>query len=667
MPDIDSNLTNVEAFEEAGKEIFGEWGCLPMIAYGTAKTLSAFKLLARARNLDFETANEVAKQIQNYEMDVKHARENNADDPDYDVDDDVQIESYVEEKYLELIEASKKYKGIITNLSPHPCGHIVYHKDLRREIGVIRVKSKSGSKDAVYAAFIDGVYSDKFGFCKSDMLRVDVVKIIHDTFKLAGQPVLSVDELVERTKNDKAVWDILADGYTMGCNQTERPKTTERVKQFKPKNTVELAALIAAIRPGAKSLVDSFIARVPHQYNIPAMDKLLKLDGATGVTGESSYLFYDEQIMQLAEAAGIPPEDTNALIKHIKKKHHDEVLAYEEKFVPGFINYLCTTEHVDKEKAEKTAKDVFTVIRNSASYLFNLSHAYAMCLDCLYGMYLKTYYPYEFYVTLLKLYDEKKNTDKISAIISEMKRYKNISLTAGRFGQDNRDWVVDKEKHTISQSLSSIRYMSKKAAQDLQKLGEKSYSSFTDVLRDLQMDSCLDTRQIAILIELNYFEMFGKSGKLMKVYENFFEGKQKLTKTIKSFESRLQASREYEASLPDEELEIGQRLNSELANVGLCLSFDKSQPNNLYFVREIDDKYGIKAKLYSVQRGTTGVIRFRKDDFAKKSFETGDCISLLQYNKSPRYTYRGGERSVVPGEFDVWAKEYSVLPRGKRK
>ena len=111
-------MANVEAFEKAGKEILGEYGCLPMVAFGTAKTLSAFKLLARARNLDFETANIVAKQIQNYEMDVKHAKENNADDPEYDVDDDVQIESYVEDKYLNLIKESKKYKGIITSLSP---------------------------------------------------------------------------------------------------------------------------------------------------------------------------------------------------------------------------------------------------------------------------------------------------------------------------------------------------------------------------------------------------------------------------------------------------------------------------------------------------------------------------------------------------------------------
>lgn len=249
LPDLDCNMANVSAFEKAGKEILGEYGCLPMIAYGTAKTLSAFKLLARARELDFETANEVAKQIQNYELDVKHAKENNADDPEYDVNDDIKIESYVADKYLGLIEESKKYKGIVTSISPHPCAHILSDKDLRREIGVIRVKSKSGTKDAVYAAYIDGKTADSYNYLKADFLRVDVVKIIADTFALAGRPVMSVDELLEAVKNDQEVWDLYANRVTMGLNQVERAKSSERCSIYKPKNVAELAAFIAGIRP----------------------------------------------------------------------------------------------------------------------------------------------------------------------------------------------------------------------------------------------------------------------------------------------------------------------------------------------------------------------------------------------------------------------------------
>ena len=71
LPDLDLNMSNVEAFEDAGKKILGEWGCAPMIAYGTCKTLSAFKLLARARDLDFETSNAIAKQIATYELNTQ--------------------------------------------------------------------------------------------------------------------------------------------------------------------------------------------------------------------------------------------------------------------------------------------------------------------------------------------------------------------------------------------------------------------------------------------------------------------------------------------------------------------------------------------------------------------------------------------------------------------
>lgn len=208
--------------------------------------------------------------------------------------------------------------------------------------------------------------------CKSDLLRVDVVKIINDTFHSIGQPVLTADELLEKIDKMPEVWDLYARGFTMGLNQTEKEKTTERVMRFKPKNTVELAAFIAAIRPGAKSLVDGFVAREPHSYQIPAMDKLLRLDGATGVTGQSAFLFYDEQVMTLAKSAGIPPADANALIKAIKKKKLDKVAAYKDRFIPGFVHYLEEEQNVSGELAEKTAGDVWTVILNSASYLFQL-------------------------------------------------------------------------------------------------------------------------------------------------------------------------------------------------------------------------------------------------------------------------------------------------------
>lgn len=372
-----------------------------------------------------------------------------------------------------------------------------------------------------------------------------------------------------------------------------------------------------------------------------------------------------------------------------------------------------------------------------------------MACDSLYCAWLKVHYPYDLYKTMLKLYDKKKNTEKISSIISEMKRYKNIQLLIGKWGQNNTDWLIDKENSTISQSLSSVKYMSKQVAEDLYNLSQQkevyigstyttdvftpeakkelaklkkqlkplhekaeaylanggdefdeeflalydegypieqrikqiesddsSYISragevkhyakldcFTNVLRAMQIGTCLDMRQTEILIGLNYFEQFGKAGKLMKVFDSFYNGEKKLTKTIKSFEERMEICRQYEASLEDSDLPAGSRLRYEMDNIGLCLSVKTDAPSNAYFVTGIDDRYSIKMNLYNIKRGTSGMVKVAKKDY--KTVAEGSCIIMDNFRKSPRYTYNKGQKTIVPGEFDIWMTKYKVMQKGE--
>lgn len=180
---------------------------------------------------------------------------------------------------------------------------------MREEIGVVKIKDK-------YCLYIDGATADKLNYVKSDLLRVDVVKIIADTFKLAGLPVMPVDQLLEYIQNDPAVWDLYAKGFTQGLNQCERVASTQKCMQFRPKNIVELCAFVAAIRPGFKSMLQTFISRTPFQYNIKSLDELLRIDGMTGNSATSSFLLFDEQILRLMIAGGIPAAEAYATIKH---------------------------------------------------------------------------------------------------------------------------------------------------------------------------------------------------------------------------------------------------------------------------------------------------------------------------------------------------------------
>ena len=651
-PDIDSNITNVEAFEQAGKEMFGEYGCLPLIAYGKTKTSSAFKMLAKARGLDFETSNAVSKQIQSYELTKKHEIENNSDDPDFDVDEHVNIEDFVDSKYLELIEDSKQYQNIIVSVACHPCAHVTYHHDLRYAIGTVKLKDK-------ICLYMDGIRADAVGYVKSDLLRVDVVKMIYDTFEAAGLPVMPVDELLRRIEGDKNVWDLYAKGYTQCLNQTERPASTQKVMRFKPQNISELAYFIAGIRPGFKSNIETFINRQRFNYGIPALDKLLKLEGACGETGESSYLIYDENILRCLRFAGIPGPEAYKAIKSIKKKRRNDVIAVKEKFKEGFVKYLVESEHVNEKLADDTTERAWKVIEDSANYIFCGSHSFCMACDSAYGAYLKAYHPFEFYTTILKLYTEKGNKEKVALIIDEMYRYKNIRMVAGRFGDDNRDWLCNKEQNTISQALSSIKFISKTAANELYHLGQKHFDTFTDVLRAIQLESHVDERQVKILITIGYFSAFGKTQKLLNILNEFNNGKNRVKKETKSYTQRLEALREFEQNEEDVDIPIRERLMCENENVGLCLSKDNENP--IFFVSEVDDKYGVKVTAYNSETGRSGLIRVSKGLYSRKPIQKNDALEILRWERRHRYSYKDGKRIQIGEETDVWLEDYKIL------
>ena len=660
LPDLDLNMSNVEAFEDAGKKILGEWGCAPMIAYGTCKTLSAFKLLARARDLDFETSNAIAKQIATYELEVKHAKENNQDVEDYDVNDDVRIQDFVDRDYLGLFEESKQYQGIVTTLVPHPCAHMLLDKDIRREIGVIRVKSKTGSKKPIYAAFIDGQTADAYGYLKADYLRVDVVKTIAAAYQACGLPIMSVDELLSAVKNDQEVWKLYENGYTMGLNQVEQEKTTERVKIYKPRNIVELAAFVAAVRPGFKSMLDTFINRRPFEYNIPSLDNLLQTKEIP-----DSFLMYDEQILSILQAAGIPAADAYVCVKAIKKKKADKVKAFRDRFENGFKTKLMNDEGATEHEALKIVDKIWTIINDAASYMFCAAHALSMACDSLYGACLKVHYPYEFYTCMLKLYTEKGNKEKIAAISKEMNDYLGITVMSGRFGQDNRDWYIDKENKIISQNLNSIKFVSSYVATDLYNLSKNEYASFTDLLYDILMKTKIDSRQIDVLIALDYFAPFGKSQKLRTVHKEFREGSNKLTKTLvkKTVEKRLDELRKMEESLPDESIPLSEKLKAEKEYIGRCVSYDCDRGYGKYFIEEIDDQYGIKIKLYNIGKGTTGVMKMSKTVFQKKPLEVGQCVTFGKGDcqERQRYSYHDGQRFPIDGVKDWWIQNYTLI------
>ncbi|MBG9766044.1 hypothetical protein ABD78_20095 [Paenibacillus polymyxa] len=654
LPDLDLNLGNPEVFIAAQKKVLGEGHSYPMIAYGTFKRKSGFKLYAKSQSLDFDIANEVSKQLENYENDLKYAED--------DEQDLIDVYDYVDEKYHHLIKESEKYTGIISDKKPHPCGHLIYQGNIKEEIGLIRIKSESTKKEVI-AALIDGDIAERKKFLKNDLLKVDVVKTTYDTYKRIGLQVHSETELLDVIKDNDKVWDIYASGLTVGVNQVEKYSTTQKVMKYKPKNISELTAFIAAIRPSFKSMYHTFESRKPFAYGISSFDNLIQTEEM-----KNSFVLYQEQTMATLAYAGFPSDETYGIIKAISKKKPAVVKPLKERFLKGFSDKILAKENVTEQEAFDMSDKVWKIIEDSSGYGFNASHAYSYALDSVYCAYLKSHYPLFFYESLLRHFSEKKNKDKLGLLKEEMQRGFNIKDGGIKFGTDNRSFVADEKTNSIYADLSGIKYMNTKIAEELFELRVNTYEYFIDLLVDISQKTSVNSRQLKILIMLNYFDDFGHSGYLMKIFDEFNEGKYKYKKTYvaKTIETRLTELRRIEKELKVNnvpEVLPNETIMFQIEHMGYA---DAKYPNvnaSWCVVTDLDTKYSPKLTLYNLRRGEERIFKMDKKTFntrdASLRINKGDLIEITGFKKKARQIPDGNGGFKPTDQIDIWITGYS--------
>lgn len=653
LPDLDLNLGNPEVFIDAQRKVLGDGHSYPMIAYGTFKRKSGFKLYAKSQNLDFEIANEVSKQLENYERDLKYAEE--------DEQDLIDVYDYVDEKYHHLIKESEKYTGIISDKKPHPCGHLIYQGNIKEEIGLIRIKSESTKKEVI-AALVDGDIAERKKFLKNDLLKVDVVKTTFDTYKRIGLAVHTETELLETIKDNDKVWDIYANGLTVGVNQVEKYSTTQKVMKYKPKNISELTAFIAAIRPSFKSMYSIFESRKPFSYGIKSFDDLIQTEEM-----KNSFVLYQEQTMATLAYAGFPSDETYGIIKAISKKKPAVVKPLKERFLSGFSSKILEREQVTEREAVEMSERVWKIIEDSSGYGFNASHAYSYALDSVYCAYLKSHYPIYFYETLLRYFSEKKKKEKVGLLKEEMQRGFGIKDGGIKFGKDNRSFVADEKSNSIFADLAGIKYMSTQIAEDLYELGKNKYTSFIDLLVDLS-ESSLNARHIEILIKLNYFDEFGNSGLLMEIFDEFNEGEFKYKKTYvqKTKEARLLSLKKIEeqlktSNIPD--ILPNEQVMFQIDVMGYADIKFSNVESGWCVVTDLDTKYSPKLTMYNLRTGVEKVFKMDKKTFNTKDaalkINKGDLIRINSFMKKQKQVPDGNGGFKPTDQTDVWITGYT--------
>lgn len=627
-PDEDFNVSDREPFIKAQKRLLGETSCYDLIAFGTLHLKSAFKMYARANDIDPQVANEVSKQIDKYEKAVLYAEEDENGEKEY-----IDVYEYVDKERFEyIIEGCQRYLGIIDNRKGHPCATVIASCDIEEEIGIILCKSETTGKE-VLTALIESITIDSFGWLKNDFLIVDSTRIINAVYKRIGMKPIEVNDLLEIIKTDNKVWDIYANGITQCVNQIEKPKTTQKMMRYKAKNIVELTQFIAGIRPSFKSLYSKFESREKFEYGIKVLDNLLQNEYSP-----SSFILFQEDLMKILNFAGFPMKDTYTIIKAISKKKKGKIAKVKPKFIKNFAFHIKDSgDSESEEEAMLLANKVWGIIDDFSSYGFNSPHGFSYSIDSVTQSWQKANHPYEFYEVVLQRFTEKGEKDKVSLIKQEMK-YFGIDLKPIKFRDDNRKFTSYKDKGYITQPLNSIKNISKNTSDILYHLKDIKVNSFTDFLIYIaENDIKLDKTNMEILIKLDYFSEFGSINNLLEIYK-IFKKEYNKNRTEKTKDKKKTILYEFEKSV-NMKTAVIDRVKYEVEILGYTDIIDKSFDNRICFVNKITyNQYKTPfVDLYNISSGKTVTqLKVDKKYYNNKPFKENEWIYIVDIDNKPK-------------------------------
>ena len=650
-PDIDNNVSDRQPFIQAQRDLVGELGTYDLLALGTLKFKAAWKMYARAYNVEPDTANEVSKQIDRYETAKKHAEDGET----------VDIHKYIEPKYQELVDGCKKYLGIYDTAKGHPCGCLCYEGDIESDIGISLCKSEATGKEVLVANIESGTI-DAFGYLKQDYLIVDSIGLTYDIYKEAGIEPFTVNQLLEKIAHDDATWQIYADGYTQCVNQCEQPRSTQKVMRYKPKNIAELTQFIAAIRPSFQSMYQTFEQRQHFDYGIKALDDLLQDEYCS-----SSFILYQESLMKVLGFAGFPMSETYTIIKAISKKKDYIIKDAKPKFIKNFAQAILDTGETDDDsKAHELADKVWTIIENSAAYGFNSAHAYCMAIDSVTIAYLKAHYPLEFYKCVLQRFTDKGEKDKVTLIKQEMLK-RGYKLKDIQFGDDNRAFNIDRVNNCIVQTMASIKDMPKSAPEALYELGKTGIKNRAALYQVLMDDPRINKKAIEILFHLGYFDKFAQPNRLIAEYEIYQKYISSKVLTKSSFDDiiidviRPCCGKETEKQFREidnkalitalikqaniKSATIVDRIKWQLEYLGYCTVNDPNSDPNDWLVLDVKTTgYGtVYCTLYNLCYGAERTYRANKKFWTNHQLSKGDVVRAVLQEKNKMKKDENGE------------------------
>lgn len=506
---------------------------------------------------------------------------------------------------------------------------------------------------------------------KYDILGLKNIEVIKDTCEFAH---IEYPKSHTVDWNDEAVWEHITDS-PVGIFQFESSFAFDSLKKFKCHKVNDLSLVNASIRPSGESYRDRLLAHIPNTNPSELIDELL--------AENHGYLVFQEDVIAfLQNICGLSGSDADNVRRAIGRKQMDRLQAALPEILEGY----CSKANKPRIEAEKEAKAFLQIIEDSSNYMFGYNHStgYSM-LGYICG-YLRYYHPKEFITAYL---NNANNSDDIM-MGTQLAESMNINIYPIRFRHSVARYSCDESG--IYKGIESIKFLNDKIAEELYTIRDMQIDSFIDLLKIIKGTS-VNSRQLDILIKLDFFAEFGDIHKLLKCVELFDKmyGKKQFKKdkiqeigipfemiskyAAKSTEKIFKdvdtdgLLKELADNISYKPVTLLDRFKYENECLGYVITVNPNEDKHKYYVTDINcTKYMTMVTLYEIYSGKTRQVKMWTSRFNQGRFNIGNVIYITQIDKKPKREPTGNidpvtgkkEYADVPNKFENWLSRYYI-------
>lgn len=378
-----------------------------------------------------------------------------------------------------ILQQTLQFQGQIRGIGQHAAGIVITPGPSWNYLPTNIIASNKSVVTAFQEADKSGKDLSTLGILKLDRLKLETLNVIKDTIRLVKKTKnIDIQDKVDYVDlNDPNLYSELRLGLNHGVFQFESSGMNALIRGMAVENFEEVVAANALYRPGPMGIKahEDYIRHKFHEEEIKYIHQALKpiLSKTNGV------LIFQEQMMFLAnQIGGMSLGDGEMLRRYMdkassaisKKSKGEELNKKEQDNYKEFEKYW-TKFLQGAEKNGYKANEVDIVkdwVIKYLGYSFNRSHSVSYGYLAAQTLFLKHYYPTEFYTSLLNHPKDSGKKEKVqewlaAAIASAMSKGITILPPSRKSGWL---WTMTGDKE-ISMGFSGINGLGEVAYQEL--------------------------------------------------------------------------------------------------------------------------------------------------------------------------------------------------------